>query len=383
MPSTGKAETGPGWAWRASGEQPEGRDEEASVSEGDRVVPPALLWGVRRYLAAPQAGISSWRRQPLRGGLSGSTLEYWHLRLRQAGLVSTLTLVYKRGAVVSGAFLAGAPRREALVYAHLAPQLPLALPAAVAFDTQTGDLWFLPFPPGRYSSHWQADWGTEEVLAVLDDLARLHAAFWEAPALRTWSWLLQPTDRDAAMLLDDGRRGLEALVAEEAYDESLTPGRVAQWLALARAPEGLLTVLQSAGRTLLHGDAGFQNVLITSDGRRLWYDWQLAAVGPPALDLATFLHPWYYPEAEPPLAPETMVTAYLARLAGRGHALDPTVFQHQLEAALLWRWLIQWAPLLGLYRQRLRPEVRQRLYHGFERLHWPILARWAAMPAGV
>ncbi len=347
------------------------------------VVPSALLWGVRRYLAAPQAGIRACRRQPLRGGLSGSTLEYWHLHLHQAGLAHTLILVYKRGAVVSGAFLAGAPRREALVYAHLASRLPLTLPTTVAFDTQTGDLWFLPFPPGRYSSHWQADWGSAEVLAVLDDLARLHAAFWESPSLPTWSWLMQPTEREAAALLDDGRRGLEALIADRAYDESLNAERVARLLALARAPEGLLAVLQSAGRTLLHGDAGFQNVLITQDGRRLWYDWQLAAVGPPALDLATFLHPWYYPEAEPPLAPEAMVAAYLARLAGQGRVLEPTVFQRQLEAALLWRWLIQWAPLLGLYRHRLRPEVRQRLYHVFERLHWPILARWTETPAGV
>lgn len=352
-------------------------------AEEAAVVPPALLWGLRRYLAAPQAVVVACQRQPLRGGLSGSTLEYWHVQLRQAGLTNRITLVYKRGAVVTGAFLAGAPRREALVYAHLAERLPLGLPTAVAFDTQTGDLWFLPFPPGRYSSHWQADWGEAEVRAALDDLARLHAAFWEAPALASWPWLAQPTGRDAAALLDDGRRGLEALVADGAYDDCLTAKRVQQLLALARAPEGLLSELQAAGRTLLHGDAGFQNVLIAQDGRRLWYDWQLAAVGPPALDLATFLHPWHYPEAEPPLPPAAMMETYVQRLALRGHPLDPETFRRQLDAALLWRWLIQWAPLLGLYRQRLRPDVQQRLYHVFTRLHWPALARWFATATGV
>jgi hypothetical protein len=347
------------------------------------VVPSALLWGLRRYLAAPQAEVVACRRQPLRGGLSGSTLEYWHLQLRRAGLTNQLTLVYKRGAVVTGAFLAGAPRREALVYAHLADRLPVSLPTAVAFDTQTGDLWLLPFPSGRHSSHWQADWGEAEVLAALDDLARLHVAFWEAPTLASWSWLAQPTARDAVALLDDGRRGLERLIAEGAYDDCLHAERVVQLLALARAPEGLLDVLQAAGRTLLHGDAGFQNVVIAHDGRRLWYDWQLAAVGPPALDLATFLHPWHYPEAQPPLSPAAMVAAYLERLAARGRVLDPMAFARQIEAALLWRWLIQWAPLLGLYRQRLRPDVRQRLYHVFAQLHWPALTRWLETTRGV
>lgn len=337
-------------------------------------IPESLLWGLRRYLAAPQASVSSWQRQPFAGGLSGSTLEYWRLGLRRAGVQQSITLVYKRGAVVEGAFLRGAGQREALVYAHLALLLPLTLPTAVAFDVATGDLWLLPFAAGKHSSHWQADWDAADVAATLEDLARLHLALWgEGERLRAWPWLAQPLAADAPALLADARGGLAQITA----DDCLTPARLAKLQALAAQPAALLDLLQAGPQTLLHGDAGFQNIAISLDGRqRVWYDWQLAAVGPPALDLVCYLHPWHYVEARPPLAAAAMAAHYLAALRRRGGQIDPEVFQRQLDAALLWRWLMQWAPLLGLYQARLRPEVRARLYHVFTQLHWPALARW-------
>ncbi len=343
-------------------------------------VPPALLWGVRRYLAAPNAAIISVQRQPFPGGLSGSTLEYWRLSLRRAGVQAALTLVYKRGAVVTGAFLRGAPQREALAYANLPGRVPIDLPTAIAFDVAAGDLWFLPLPPGKSSSHWQANWDAEDVANALTDLARLHLAFWDVrPEMDAWTWLAQPVGRDAGSLLREGRQGIETLIAAGVEDAHLPAARLARLHALASDPGLLLATLQESPHTLLHGDAGFQNIAVSQDGRqRLWYDWQLVAAGPPALDLVTFLHPWAYPESGAPLSPEEMAAIYLQALARRGRPLDEAAFHRQLDAALLWRWLIQWAPLLGLYSQRLRPDVRDRLYHAFSRLHWPALDRWPA-----
>lgn len=336
-------------------------------------LPPALLWGLRRYLAAPHATVTALHRQPFEGGLSGSTLEYWRLHLRRAGVQQTITLIYKRGAVVAGAFLRGAPQREALAYANLPGKIPLDTPTAVAFDIAAGDLWLLPFPASKHSSHWLADWSRADVEAALTDLARLHLAFWDAPAkLAQMSWLARPAGADSAALLADARAGLDAIVA----DDALTPARLADLQALAAAPAILLDPLVAGPLTLLHGDAGFQNIAITQDGRqRLWYDWQLVSAGPPALDLVTFLHPWAYPDASPPLSLAAMIDFYLAALQKRGRSLDPAQFRRQLDAALLWRWLIQWAPLLGAYRARLRPHVRARLVAVFEALHWPALER--------
>ena len=341
-------------------------------------VPPALLWGVRRYLAAANASIISVQRQPFQGGLSGSTLEYWWLSLRRAGVQSALALVYKRGAVVTGAFLAGAPQREALAYAHLPGKVPVDLPTVIAFELATGDLWFLPFPPVKYTSHWLANWDEPDTSNALTDLARLHLAFWDASSeLEAWPWLARPVGTDASALLHDGLAGLEVLMAGAAYDEQLTAARIGRLHSLATDPAPLLATLNDGPMTLLHGDAGFQNIAVSQDGRqRLWYDWQLVAAGPPVLDLVTFLHPWAYPEASSPLSLENMVDHYTLALARRGRAVDADRFRRQLDAAFLWRWLIQWAPLLGLYRQRLRPEVRDRLYRAFTRLHWPALDRW-------
>ncbi len=342
-------------------------------------LPPALLWGLRRWLASPAATVTSLQRQPFSGGLSGSTLAYWRLNLRRAGIQSSMTLVHKRGAVVEGAFLRGAPQREVQVYAHLAGKAPIAMPTAVAFDLVSGDLWLLPLPPAKPTSHWLADWERADVENTLADLARLHAAYWQASALALteWPWLAHPTTLDAPSLLADAVRSLETLLAEAAFDETLTAPRLTRLLALAASPAPLLETLNQSPFTLLHGDAGFQNIAISLDGReRVWYDWQLASAGPPALDLATYLHPWAYPDAQPPLSWDEMIGVYLAALARRGRVLDPDSFTRQLDAALIWRWLCQWAPLLGRYRARLKDEVRGHLYHAFSQLHWPALERW-------
>jgi hypothetical protein len=343
-------------------------------------IPAALLRGLRRYLDAPQATVRALHRQPIEGGLSGSALEYWRLRLHRAGERTLLTLVYKRGAVVNGAFLRGAAQREALAFVHLPGRSPIDMPTVVAVDRPRGDLWMLPFPPAKRTSHWLADWEQDDIAQALQDLARLHSAFWnKRGVLDEWPWLARPTTSDAAALAADGLIGLDAIISASAFDQALTPDRIAWLRALALNPAALLDPLNEGPFTLLHGDAGFQNIAITLDGRqRIWYDWQLVAAGPPALDLVTFLHPWAYPGARPALSFAEMLELYLEALSRRGLSLDAGHFQCQLDAALLWRWISQWAPLLGQYRQRLRPEVRSRLYAAFEQLHWPALARWIA-----
>ncbi|RME86433.1 MAG: hypothetical protein D6775_00085 [Caldilineae bacterium] len=340
-------------------------------------VPEALLWGIRRHLAAPAAQVLAVHRRPFAGGLSGSTFELWRLHVARAGVQSILTLVYKKGAVVSGALLRGAPQREALAYNCLPNAQPLAMPTLIAGDILAGDLWFLPLPPAKSTSHWSAAWDAEDVLATVADLASLHAAYWgEQETLARWDWLMQPTGRDMPALLHDARRGLQSLLESRAFDACLGEERLRRLQALALDPAPLLQILHTTPDVLLHGDAGFQNIAITERGRRrIWYDWQLAARGPAVLDLVTFLHPWHYPEAHLSLAPQAIIEHYLLSLRAHGIPLDKTLLRQQLDAAFVWRWLMQWAPLLGLYRHRLRDEVRRRLYHVFDQLHWPALDR--------
>ncbi len=347
------------------------------------ISPPALLWGVRRYLAAPHAIITAIHRQPFPGGLSGSKFEYWRLNLRRAGAATALMLVYKQGLVVRGAFMQGAPQREALAYANLPGNVPLTLPTIVAVDAPAGDIWMLPFPPAKAATHWRADWDETDVRAVIADLARLHAAFWDQNQFpEEWHWLLRPTLDDARRLLADGLEGLQQIREIRAYDDILTAERIGRLLDWAYHPEALLDLLNASPMTLLHGDAGFQNIAITRDGReRIWYDWQLVGWGASALDWATFLHPWGYPEADPPISPPAMTALYLQELRRRGVRVDAKAFSRQLDAAFLWRWLIQWGPLLGKYKERLRPEIYRRLGWAFEQYQWPALTRLSVSKA--
>ncbi len=293
-------------------------------------------------------------------------------------MVTNLTLVYKQGAPVPGAFLRGAAQREAHAYAYLPEIAPITLPTPVAIQAPAGEIWMLPFPPAKVTTHWLAAWEEADVRGVIADLAHLHAFFYSRDDVtHAWSWLQHPTGRDAEGLIADGLEGLMRIQQRALFDESLTAERVALLLELARDPSPLLKALNAGVMTLLHGDAGFQNVAIRKDGRqRIWYDWQLVGWGPPALDWVTFLHPWAYPEASPPLSLQSMTEIYVQALTRRGVTIDPELFGRQMDAALIWRWLIQWAPLYGKYRERLRPEVKMHLDHAFSQLHWPALARW-------
>lgn len=341
-------------------------------------LPETLLRGLRQFFHTPDLRVTVHSRQRLAGGLSGSTLERWRLHLQGPAPLSELELVYKRGVVVPGAFLQGAPQREAWLYQQLRPHIPLTLPTVIAVVPAQGDIWMLPFADSKPTSHWSAAWNRDDVAQSLVDLARLHAHFWErTESLEQQSWLAQPTGRDALTLLEDAQKGLQQIIAASAYDEALTPGRVQKLLTLARHPRPLLALLQATPFTLLHGDAGFQNIAIAAGGEpRIWFDWQLVGIGPAVLDLVTFLHPWAYPQAHPPLSFAEMVSSYLNALQAEGVSLEKTLFVHQVDAALLLRWLSQWAPLLGKYRARLREDIRAKLYHAFAQLQWPALARW-------
>ncbi len=346
------------------------------VTEAD----PCLLAACRRWWQQPQLRIHGLQCQALAGGLSGSLLERCCLTLSAGEKQWQWQVIHKRGAVVQGAFMRGASRREALFYRHLAPRLPLGLPTVFAADCPGHDIWMLPFAASKASDHWHAAWSAVDVRRCLHDLARLHSGYWaQTSSLNEYHWLAQPTHRDADALLTEARNSLQILLAEGNDDPLLTPTRLQQWLRVANQPQAMLAILNEAPATLLHGDAGFQNIAIRmSDGKPIWFDWQLVSTGPAVLDLVTFIHPWTYATAHPPMPAREMLHEYEQALGRFGIRQPADMWARQFDAALLWRWLSQWAPLVGQHRHRLRPKVRDRLYHVFKRLHWLALDRWIA-----
>ncbi|HEY6195356.1 MAG TPA: phosphotransferase [Candidatus Eisenbacteria bacterium] len=131
--------------------------------------------------------------------------------------------------------------------------------------------------------------------ALVDALARLHARYWESPALD------EPRLAAAPSVL--GMLG-PRLAREAVSQASLSPvieRAIRGWeLALRHLPSGIADRLSrppeeiihrwgALPRTLCHGDAKVANFAILPDGRVAAFDWGCMAAAPAALDLGWYL----------------------------------------------------------------------------------------------
>jgi aminoglycoside/choline kinase family phosphotransferase len=125
-----------------------------------------------------------------------------------------------------------------------------------------------------------------DAFAAADLLGALHAAFWNDPVLAACSWLPGPTDEVVR-----GYRTLFELTWDTFRDRvrGLVPD---PHLAAAERAIGwfdsVCDAFAHAPRTLVHGDFRLDNLLFDDDGRATAVDWQLAAWGRGAYDLALF-----------------------------------------------------------------------------------------------
>lgn len=198
-----------------------------------------------------------------------------------------------------------AVRREA---AALRLPLPLAVPPLVA----VGPGWLVTVDVADGA----APWSPEELAGALADLARLHDAFEGRP----------PPEPAGVWLRPFAGAGLEAL---------LRPARAASFplppplQALLADPRPLAGVLARQPATLLHGDPWPGNIRRPAPGRRMWVDWEHAAHGPAAADVATWVDqtPWFLGEA---IDPGQHLAVYLA---ARQRPVDPAAFGVAMDAA--------------------------------------------------
>ena len=120
--------------------------------------------------------------------------------------------------------------------------------------------------------------------AALREIARMHAAYWNAPELEAQFWLL-PMDIDVNMrqrMAVDARQTFANVFPEA--NELLTP-------FLDEACErgiDMTRELASGPTTLLHYDLRLDNLMFDGD-EIVFIDWQLVRRGNPAYDVAYFL----------------------------------------------------------------------------------------------
>ncbi len=144
--------------------------------------------------------------------------------------------------------------------------------------------------PARVGDHLSG--GTaSEIKAMLRHLARMHAHFWNSPAVDARYWIppLDTTPKPLLMMYEDALP-----VFEELYGDQVSGHfkKLQQWLV--ENSVDLVTRFQSAPFTLLHGDFRLDNVCFpdpedADPARVILFDWQIPVQGPGAYDLAYFL----------------------------------------------------------------------------------------------
>jgi hypothetical protein len=200
------------------------------------------------------------------------------------------------------------------------------------------------------------EWSPDDYRAVLADMARLHARFWnKSEELDGHGWLWRPDEGSLNDLVEARRADVEAIAASR-LPEMLPEAFGGEKLALARRllkqPESMFGPMLAAGATLVHGDYWFHNVQVTEAGRRVLVDWQGPMVWSGLWELAYFLNlllPVSSSEyrEELPVAEETMVGWYIDALAAEGVSLPKERFDRAFLAAKVWHPVQHWHRQIG------------------------------------
>lgn len=241
------------------------------------------------------------------------------------------------GHAVRPAFVAS-PRREVEVYRRILGRIPVGgVPSVIAALT--------PFADGRYGllyeyvegvPLWQVAGGPAWREAARW-LARLHAT--ATPAARRAARTSDLLRCDAGYFQAWLRRA-RRLAADSAWPVE----RRADWLRLVRAYPELVRRLAAEPAVFLHGECYASNVLVrtgTSRNRICVIDWDMAGLGPAALDLAA-LTAGSWPERERMDMLRAYRTAWL-RHTGNAPALAALRQSVRLASVHLAVQMIGWA----------------------------------------
>jgi hypothetical protein len=294
-------------------------------------------------------------RVPLTGGRTGAAVE----RIERAGAEP---LVAKR--VCADTWREPAMESpsggEALLWLQGVTRTlprPVECPTIDAARTASGDWWILMRDVSAGILP-RPEFGDAQERVFLDAIAALHARFEDDPALAAMPLAtLRGTTRMFADSIVAVAGGAEAIAAGEPWVrrfiadvkvvDMLLPAFLARlggedaafYLGLCR-DRSWHAALDEGPQTLTHGDTRRANIALLADGRVSLIDWEFAARGPAAADIAwhSLLHFWCYPvvERDPAEREAELLDFYLDAYARRrGRPVDRAVFQRQWDAAWL------------------------------------------------
>jgi aminoglycoside phosphotransferase (APT) family kinase protein len=220
---------------------------------------------------------------------------------------------------------------EARFYRDLAFELPVPVPRAYFADTDE-DRYVMVLEDLDASGCWFPTPKDDDIAArardIVEQLAALHAQYWESPRFKDGSdlaWLASRRTGDAgggATFVQMARDQLRDRLPEEF-------GRIAD-LYIARGAE--IVALWNAGpRTLVHGDPHLGNLFVDGD-RTGFLDWAMIGHSPGLRDVAYVLCNSIPPEVRAAEERE-LVTRYASQV---GLDADEAWQQYRLFAVYSW-----------------------------------------------
>lgn len=322
---------------------------------------PALLAEALRLDGLPAGRVVEVAAEPLPGGYSGARLSRLRLRIEPPGARVTwrATLILKEILPLAGwlgwasadtrvreaqlwrsGLLRALPATLTTATLAVACDGPQAAPTAGAVLLRDARARLLPRPT-------RAPLGRAPfLLRLLDDLARLHAAYWEDQRLadaavgltpmREALLLAAPATIAARLALGDHDPYLMAIPAGwDAFLALAPPGAAATLRAALEDPTRLLAAIARLPATLVHGDVWGPNLGVLpparhpagtrTGARTLLLDWALATAGPGTYDPLWLVGTWHA------LDPHRLLAHYRAslarRLARRGRPLDAATWR--------------------------------------------------------
>lgn len=237
--------------------------------------------------------------------------------------------------------LVGLGVSEAKLYASVGAELPVRVPQVwhAAYEDD-GDQFVMVLEDLDAAGCRFAKPDDDDVLSVseslVDELAILHAAYWE----RELPWLgthaLSPGDSPEA----GERMAMGAMIVRSALDQfaSDLPPEFTRMGEVYIARNRDIGALWNQGeRTLIHGDNHIGNLFVDGD-RTGFYDWAVASRFPGMRDVSYFLCnslPTEVRRAEE----DRLIARYRARLASRGITLDADTAQEQYRLFSVYSWI--------------------------------------------
>ena len=182
--------------------------------------------------------------------------------------------------------------RELRCYAELLGSTPVASPQFFGawYDPDTAHFLLLQAAVDADDSVDQvAGIGVARARLVVQEAARLHARWWDDPAVMDADWLPRPNGEgrleNLTTLARTGWPQLCTMLGDE-----LTPTEQALGDEFPDRLTAALNTVAAKSRTLVHSDLRADNLLFSRDGTAVTLvDWQGVGVGPPAFDLAYLL----------------------------------------------------------------------------------------------